>query len=156
MFRRFFPKISRKKFGTVLTIYIMKLLEEKSKTIPEVIKLIEHEVGRKMSKGTIYPIFSSLKEEGLVKSRKVGKTEVYELSRKGKAFLLFLKKKKEYAIEHLRTFSKLIVKLIAEDEESKEIGEALSSIMIRALKVRDKNKVLKILRRCENALKSCG
>ena len=156
MFRKFFPKISRRKFGTILTIYIMKLLREREKSIPEVIKIIEEETGRKMSKGTIYPIFSSLKEEGLIRSKRRGRVEVFYLSKKGESFLTFLQRKKDYTIKHLRMFSKLIVDLIAEDERSREIGEVLSSIISKTFKVKDKEKVLKILKRCENALEACS
>ena len=71
----------------MLSFLILFLLSKKEMHGQEISDEICRRKGERPSPGTIYPALKGLKESGLVKERKVGKTIVYGLTKKGETGL---------------------------------------------------------------------
>ena len=67
----------------MLSFLILFLLSKKEMHGQEISDEIGRRKGERPSPGTIYPALKGLKESGLVKERKEGKTVVYCLTKKG-------------------------------------------------------------------------
>lgn len=72
----------------MLSFLILFLLSKKGMHGQEIAEEIGKRKGETPSPGTIYPALKSLKENGLIKERKEGKTIVYALTHSGKEGLL--------------------------------------------------------------------
>ena len=71
----------------MLSFLILFLLSRKHMHGQEIAEEIEKRKGAKPSPGTIYPALKFLKEEGLIKEKKEGKTISYTLTPDGKKVL---------------------------------------------------------------------
>ncbi len=71
----------------MLSFLILFLLSKKPMHGQELAKELERRKGEKPSPGTIYPALKSLKEAGLIKERKSGKTITYSLTTEGENVL---------------------------------------------------------------------
>ncbi len=76
----------------MLSFLILFLLSKKPMCGQELSSEIGNRKGETPSPGTIYPALKSLKENGLVKERKAGKTIVYALTPHGRRGLAVAKK----------------------------------------------------------------
>ncbi|MFA6489557.1 MAG: PadR family transcriptional regulator [Candidatus Micrarchaeia archaeon] len=76
----------------MLSFLILFLLSKKPMHGQELSDEIGRRKGEKPSPGTIYPALKALKEHGLIKEKKEGKTIIYELTAGGKAGLSEAKK----------------------------------------------------------------
>lgn len=77
----------------MLSFLILFLLSKKSMHGQELASEIGRRKGEKPSPGTIYPALKSLKEVGLIKHKKSGKTIIYNLTPTGKKTLTIAKKR---------------------------------------------------------------
>ena len=68
----------------MLSFLILFLLSKKPMHGQEIADEIEKRKGAKPSPGTIYPALKMLKQAGLIKEEKSGKTIVYNLTEEGK------------------------------------------------------------------------
>jgi PadR family transcriptional regulator PadR len=101
--------IAQTRKGT-LELGILVLLRGKKRYGLEIIELLENSTGLVVSEGTIYPLLSRLRREGLVSSEWLESLSghprrYYSLSRKGE-------KQVEEMIKYWRNFSETINKLI--------------------------------------------
>jgi len=71
----------------MLSFLILFLLSKKPMHGSEIADEIGRRKGERPSPGTIYPALKSLKEAGLIKEQKEGKTITYSLTDEGKAGL---------------------------------------------------------------------
>ncbi len=83
----------------MLSFLILFLLSKRPMHGQEIADEIGKRKGVRPSPGTIYPALKSLKEAGLIKEDKVGKTLVYNLTNHGKKVLKVSK------LKFCRTFS---------------------------------------------------
>ena len=67
----------------MLSFLVLFLLSKKAMHGSELADEIGRRKGERPSPGTIYPALRGLKESGLIKEKKVGKTVVYSLTRAG-------------------------------------------------------------------------
>ncbi len=67
----------------MLSFLILFLLSKKPMHGQEIASELEKRKGCKPSPGTIYPALKSLKEDGLIKETKEGKTITYRLTKEG-------------------------------------------------------------------------
>ena len=101
-------KISSKKEGYccdmrgMLSFLILFLLSKKPMHGQELASELEKRKGDRPSPGTIYPALKDLKEKGLIKEAKEGKTIIYHLTPTGKKVLSVAKEK------FCRTFTDII------------------------------------------------
>lgn len=70
-----------------LSFLILFLLSKKTMNGQEIALELEKRKGEKPSPGTIYPALKTLKEEGLIKEKKEGKSITYTLTPEGKEAL---------------------------------------------------------------------
>ena len=77
----------------LLSFLILFFLSKKEMNGQEIAKEIEKRKGEKPSPGTIYPALKVLREDGLIKERKEGKTINYLLTDEGKNVLKIAKEK---------------------------------------------------------------
>lgn len=68
----------------MLSFLILFLLSKKSMNGKEISKEIGKRKGNRPSPGTIYPALKSLREAGLIKEKKTGKSISYSLTEDGK------------------------------------------------------------------------
>ena len=71
----------------MLSFLILFLLSKKPMHGQELAAEIEKRRGERPSPGTIYPALKGLKEHGLIREKKLGKSITYELTPQGKAGL---------------------------------------------------------------------
>ena len=71
----------------MLSFLILFILSKKSMHGQEIADEIGKRKGERPSPGTIYPALKGLKENGLIKEKKAGKTIVYELTARGETGL---------------------------------------------------------------------
>src|SRR3989338_4301044 len=76
----------------MLSFLILFLLSKKPMHGQEIALKIEKRKGETPSPGTIYPALKALKENGMIKEKKAGKTIVYGLTEDGKKGLVVAKK----------------------------------------------------------------
>ena len=77
----------------MLSFLILFLLSKKPMHGQEIAEELGRRKGEKPSPGTIYPALKGLKEAGLIKENKAGKTIIYSLTPEGKAVLIEAKKR---------------------------------------------------------------
>ncbi|MGV8131062.1 MAG: PadR family transcriptional regulator [Candidatus Pacearchaeota archaeon] len=82
-----------------LSFLILFIISKKSMHGQEIALELEKRKGCKPSPGTIYPALKQLKENGLIKENKEGKTITYSLTLEGK------KELEKAKIQFCRTFS---------------------------------------------------
>ena len=85
----------------MLSFLILFLVSHKAMNGQEIARELEKRKGEKPSPGTIYPALKNLKEMGLIKEKKEGKTISYTLTESGKKELKIAKAKFEKAFEDL-------------------------------------------------------
>ncbi|MBI2631588.1 PadR family transcriptional regulator [Candidatus Pacearchaeota archaeon] len=71
----------------MLSFLILFFLSKKEMNGQEISQEIEKRKGDKPSPGTIYPALKNLKEEGLIKENKIGKSINYNLTNEGRKAL---------------------------------------------------------------------
>ncbi len=76
-----------------LSFLILFLLSKKEMNGQEIARELEKRKGEKPSPGTIYPALKALREDGLIKEKKEGKTINYLLTDEGKKVLKISKKR---------------------------------------------------------------
>ena len=76
----------------MLSFLILFLLSKKEMHGQELAEEIRRRKGDRPSPGTIYPALKSLREAGLIKEKKEGKTITYTLTEEGKEGLKIAKK----------------------------------------------------------------
>ncbi|MCX6814750.1 MAG: PadR family transcriptional regulator [Candidatus Aenigmarchaeota archaeon] len=76
----------------MLSFLILFLLSKKPMHGQELAKELEKRKGDKPSPGTIYPALKALKEAGLIREKKSGKTITYSLTEEGERVLRFSKR----------------------------------------------------------------
>jgi len=86
----------------MLSFLILFLLSKKSMHGQEIANELGKRKGHRPSPGTIYPALKILKEYGLIKEKKEGKTIIYSLTSEGKEELVVAK----------RTFCRIFIGLI--------------------------------------------
>lgn len=77
----------------MLSFHILWLLSKKPMHGDEIAEEIKKRKGEKPKAGTIYPALKALKDKGMIKGEKKGKTIVYSITPEGK-------KTVKYAIEY--------------------------------------------------------
>ncbi|MBT3463913.1 PadR family transcriptional regulator [archaeon] len=84
-----------------LKIFVLKLLNEESKSGYKLMDEIEEILGKRPSSGSMYPLLENLTSENFVVSKKEGKTKIYTISKEGKKYLKKAGKQKEKLIGKL-------------------------------------------------------
>ncbi|MCX6708996.1 MAG: PadR family transcriptional regulator [Candidatus Woesearchaeota archaeon] len=77
-----------------LKIVVLKALAEGPKSGYSLMKFVEEKTGSKPSSGSMYPLLDSLKAEGLVSVKSVGRTNEYSLTADGKQKLRAIEAKR--------------------------------------------------------------
>ena len=77
----------------MLSFLILFLLSKNQMHGKEIADELERRKGYRPSPGTVYPALSSLKDAGLIKEKKAGKTIIYSLTDKGKRGLKVAKQR---------------------------------------------------------------
>jgi DNA-binding PadR family transcriptional regulator len=91
-----------------IRLRIMNLLLEEKKTGYSLISLIEKDLGKKPSAGTIYPALNKLTEEGLIKYKEKGRKKEYYLTKKGKdSIKKIFSEKKNIVLNHIRYLNQI-------------------------------------------------
>jgi len=75
----------------MLSFLIMFILSKKPMHGQEIAKELEKRKGEKPSPGTIYPALKQLREAGMIKEKKEGKTITYSLTDEGRRHLKIAK-----------------------------------------------------------------
>ena len=159
-----------------LKIVVLKALAEGPKSGYSLMKHIEEKVGSKPSPGSMYPLLDSLKTEGLVEAKGVGRATEYKLTVDGRHRLHAIDEKRNECLNNFLEGMKMLSAMTGEDMtfpmamvESmrkgvfpfKEINPEWDNVrnevflMMRAGKLKEKSpKVRKILAQTFKELKS--
>jgi DNA-binding PadR family transcriptional regulator len=84
-----------------LRLIVLKILQNKELCGYELISEIERETGWKPSFGSIYPLLETLHKSNFVEIEKKGKTKKYSVTKKGKAFLEDMVKRKDEILDKI-------------------------------------------------------
>ena len=140
-----------------MVIYLLHTLNRKPKSGYEILAEIREKCEGKWapSKGTLYPLLTQLKEEGLISVKTVGKRSknIFEITPKGKKELSNLRKEREGHRERMMQLRNLFSDIIG--EEKADVFNILHEIKQVALEKSAKSKpeTMKILKKCLNDLK---
>jgi DNA-binding PadR family transcriptional regulator len=93
--------ISMSIFTGHLRLIVLKILQNKELCGYELISEIERETGWKPSFGSIYPLLETLHKKEFVAIEKNGKVKTYSITKKGKAFLDDMVKRKDEIIDKI-------------------------------------------------------
>ncbi len=134
----------------ILSLYVLHTLKKSPKSGYEILSEIKLKCGDKWapSKGTIYPLLTKLKQEGLINVKEVGSRSknTFEISPKGRKVLSGISKKREKLRERFSHFRNLFSDILG--EEKMDIFNLIMKIRESSLKKADKDRVKKALERC--------
>src|SRR3990172_6821539 len=99
----------------LLKIVVLKALAESPKSGYSLMKHIEEKVGSKPSSGSMYPLLDSLKTEGLVEAKGVGRTTEYKLTVDGKHKLHAIDEKRNECLTNFLEGMKMLSAMTGED-----------------------------------------
>jgi DNA-binding PadR family transcriptional regulator len=68
----------------MLSFLILTIMKKKPRKGPQISRALAKMRGRKPAPGTLYPALIRLEEEGIVRSKKDGRVNIYWLTAKGK------------------------------------------------------------------------
>lgn len=143
-----------KKAG-LLTIYILYTLKRKPKSGYEILSEIEQKCDNKWSpsKGTLYPLLKQLKQEQLIRVKKVGarSKNIFEISPKGEKLLSSMRKEKQRFRERFLYFRNLFVDILGEEKMS--ILDLILEIKQISLTKTKKDEAKKVLEHCLSELR---
>lgn len=141
------PDEKGKKLG-LLTIYILYTLKKNPKSGYEILSEIKQKCGNKWSpsKGTLYPLLKQLKQEQLIKIKKVGprSKNIFGISPKGKKLLSSMHKERQRLREGFSHFRNLFADILG--EEKMDILGLILEIKEASLTKTKKDKVKRILK----------
>ncbi len=98
-----------------LKVVVLKALVENPKSGYSLMKFVEERVGVKPSPGSMYPLLDTLKKEGLVEVKGVGRAKEYKLTVEGKHRLHAIEEKRNECLCNLLDGMKMISALTGED-----------------------------------------
>ena len=98
-----------------LRIVVLKALAESPKSGYSLMKHIEEKVGVKPSSGSIYPLLTKLKKEGLVEVKGVGRKKEYKITITGKHNLHQIEEKRTECLTNFLEGMKMIQALTGEN-----------------------------------------
>jgi DNA-binding PadR family transcriptional regulator len=140
-----------------IAIYLLHTLNKEPKSGYDILAEIREKCEGKWapSKGTVYPLLTQLKDEGLIAVKTVGKRSknIFELTPRGRTVLSKLKKEREGHREKMLQLRNLFSDVIG--GEKAEVFNILHEIKQAALDkpARRKPETMRILKRCVNDLK---
>ncbi len=140
-----------------ISIYLLHTLNRKPKSGYEILAEIKEKCEGKWapSKGTVYPLLTQLKEEGLITVKTVGKRSknIFEITPKGRKALSKLRKEREGHKEKMMQLRNLFTDVIGGGKA--DVYNILHEIKQAALEKPSKSKpeTMRILKKCLNDLK---
>ena len=141
----------------LLMMYSLASISKKPKSGYELMKEISEKTEHKWrpSKGTLYPILTQLESESLISVNRIGKRgkKIFEITKKGKDELKNFHKLEEQKKEELQKFQNILNEIFGKDVS--HYRDHLISIKKLVLSAHSKNKdkVIKILKKCTSDLK---
>ena len=98
-----------------LKIVVLKALDEGPKSGYSLMKFVEERVGTKPSPGSMYPLLETLKKEGFLTVKTVGRTKEYKLTIDGKHTLHKVEEKRTECLTNFIDGMKMLEALTGED-----------------------------------------
>lgn len=85
-----------------LRLLVLKLLSSKDMSGYDLMKTIHEKTGRKPSPGSMYPLLESLKQEGRITVREVGRAKRYSMTETGRKELSEVSAQKDGLMANIR------------------------------------------------------